>query len=468
MLTIKTLKGGGGASHYYAPEGRNPQQRPDEYYGEVRDQVAPTWWTPRGTLGVENGARVRADELREAMAGRDPARSGRQLVQVQRRAGRTERDGGFDLHFAPPKGVSVLFAAADAETRRGMLEDMRQAAAGTLAEMHRRGAVVVRQGKGGAVAAPARDIAVALVPHQTARDGAPQLHVHCVVVNIGRREDGKTGCLNVRGAFRAKGEAGALFRAGVAASLERRGVAVERVGGKARQRAINFRVAGVPRELENAFSGRKAAMVAYIVSKHGAVSENGRVRSRQMQEAAQNTRGNKARVPVGEALEACWRGSLTQHGLAPARVWEQARAVARVVERPSLSAAEVVALEVRDTRAVVDTAVLRQRVAEEAQFRGIGVAGAAREMARLEHDGWRQVAREAERQQARGGLERAGEGIGRAGLTAVQQAAEFVAGRDGLLSVVSGRAGDIGGGGGDGDAAKPRRRRRGQDQGQER
>ena len=37
MLTIRTLKGGGGASHYYAPEGRNPQQRPDDYYGEVRD-----------------------------------------------------------------------------------------------------------------------------------------------------------------------------------------------------------------------------------------------------------------------------------------------------------------------------------------------------------------------------------------------------------------------------------------------
>ena len=44
--------------------------------------------------------------------------------------------------------------------------------------------------------------------------------------------------------------------------------------GRARQRAANFRVAGVSRELENAISGRKASMVAYIVSKHGAVSEN--------------------------------------------------------------------------------------------------------------------------------------------------------------------------------------------------
>lgn len=205
------------------------------------------------------------------------------------------------------------------------------------------------------------------------------------------------------------------------------------------------------------------------MSKHGAVSENGRVRARQMQEAAQNTRGNKARVPTGEALEARWRGALTQHGLAPERVWEQARAVARVVERPSLSAAEAVALEVRDTKAVVDTAVLSRRVAEEAQFRGIGVAGAAREMARLERDGWERVAREAERRQVRDGLERAGEGIGRAGLAVLRQASELVAGREGLMAVFGGgRTGDAGSGGDDGDAAKPRRRRRGQDHGQER
>ena len=467
MLTIRTLKGGGGASHYYAPEGRNPQQRPDEYYGEVRDQVGPTWWTPGGTLGVADGSAVRGDELREAMAGRDPAGSGAQLVQIQRRAGRSERDGGFDLHLAPPKGVSVLFAAADAVTRRGMLEDLRQAAADTMAELHRRGAFVIRQGRGGITAAPAQDVVAALVPHQTARDGMPQLHVHCVLVNLGRRGDGRTGALNIRGAFRAKGEAGALFRAGVAAALERRGVAVERVEGKARQRAANFRVAGVTRELEDAFSGRKAAMVEYIVRKHGAVSENGRVRARQMQEAAQNTRGNKARVPTGEALEARWRGALTAQGLTPAQVWEQARAVARVVERPTLSAAEAVALEVRDTMAVVDGAVLRRRVAEEAQFRGIGVAGAAAEMARLERDGWQQVAREADRQQLRDGIKRVGEGLVRGGREVVEGVAGIVAGRDGLLATFSGLQDKDGGGGGS-DTSAPRKRRRGHDQGHER
>jgi hypothetical protein len=133
-----------------------------------------------------------------------------------------------------------------------------------------------------------------------------------------------------------------------------------------------------------------------------------------------------------------------------------------VVERPALSAAEAVALKVRDTKEVVDAAVLRRLVAEEAQFRGIGGAGATAEMARLERDGWQQVAREAERQQARDGLGRAAEGIGRAALTAAEL------GRDGLLAVLGGTKdkGDDGGGGS--NTSEPRRRRRGQEQGQER
>ena len=134
-----------------------------------------------------------------------------------------------------------------------------------------------------------------------------------------------------------------------------------------------------------------------------------------------------------------------------------------MVERPTLSAAEAVALEVRDTRAVVDAAVLRRRVAEEAQFRSVGIAGAAAEMARLERDGWQQVAREADRQQLRDGIERVGEGLVRGGVAA----AGLVAGRDGLLATFGGLQDKDRGGGGS-DTSAPRKRRRRQDQGHKR
>ena len=112
---------------------------------------------------------------------------------------------------------------------------------------------------------------------------------------------------------------------------------------------------------------------------------------------------------------------------------------------------------------VVDVAVLHRRVAEETQFRGIGIDGAAAEIARLERDGWQQVAREADRQQLRVGIERVGDGLVRSG----GAAAGLVAGRDGLLATFGGLQDKDGGGGGS-DTSAPRKRRRGQDQGHER
>ena len=46
-----------------------------------------------------------------------------------------------------------------------MLEDVRQVTAETMAELHRRGAFVIWQGRGGANIALAQDVVVALVPH---------------------------------------------------------------------------------------------------------------------------------------------------------------------------------------------------------------------------------------------------------------------------------------------------------------
>jgi hypothetical protein len=109
---------------------------------------------------------------------------------------------------------------------------------------------------------------------------------------------------------------------------------------------------------------------------------------------------------------------------------------------------------VQDGKDTPDEATLRRQVAVEAQYAGIGVAGALREMDRLSRNGVQQVAREAERT-----LEHARDG---GGDREQGQMAEKVA------ALVAGLARELGrgeGGGGDGDAAPAspqRRRRRGQ------
>ena len=452
VLRIKTIRGGGAeAARYYSPEN---DRRPDEYYGrEV--EVRAVWWSPGETFGLQSGADVRPDEVRNAMEGCDPSGSGKALTQAQKGT----RRAAYDLNMSLPKSVSVLFAAADRDTRAGLLAETRAAAVEVLAEMQRQGVFTVRSGKGGATQEGARDVLALVDVHQSARDGAPFLHVHAVVMNFGRRGDGTTGSLNDREMHRAAGEAGALFRAGVAAALERRGFGVERVPGEEGRRAASFRVAGIGPGLENAFSGRKERMVEYVVAKYGAVSNNAKVRASQMQEAAQNTRGSKARVPTGTALEAHWRATIAGQGTTPERVLERAREAARGVERPTLSAAETVALQVqRSGGEAPDAATLRRRVAVEAQFTGEGAAGALREMDRLVRNGVQQVAREAERtlEHTRGG-----------GQDRSAEAAGAVA------RVVAGLARDLGGIGGAGGGvtgdpapATPKRRRR--ERGQER
>ena len=450
MLRIKTIRGSGAeAARYYSRENQN---RPDEYYGREVD-VRPVWWAPRETFGVKDGAEATPDEIRRAMSGHDPAGSGAALTQAQNREG-SQRRAAFDLNFSLPKSVSVVYAAADRDTRAAMLAQVRSAATDVLAEMHRRGDFTVRSGRGGAVHAGGADVLALVDVHQSARDGAPFLHVHAVVQNFGRRDDGTTGTLDGKRMHRAAGEAGALFRAGVAAALERHGLAVQRVAGVEGQRADSFRVAGVAPELEKAFTGRKERMVEYITAKHGAVSGNAKVRSRQMQEAAQNTRGSKAAVPVGAALEAHWRATMAREGVAPEQVWQQAREAARTVERPALSPAEAVARQVvRSGRDTPAEAGLRRRVAVEAQYSGVGVAGALREMDRLARNGVQQVAREAERTlehtRGGGGQDRAAEAAG--------AVARVVAG---LARELGGIGGAGGGVTGDPAPATPKRRRR--------
>jgi TrwC relaxase len=266
-----------------------------------------------------------------------------------------------------------------------------------LEALHGQGQFAVRSGKGGRVHQGAEDVLALIDVHQSNRDGVPFLHVHAVVMNFGRRPDGKTVSLNDREMFLAAGEAGCLFRAGVARALEQRGLAVERVEGKGRERAASFRVAGVAPELEKAFGTRKARMVEYVERKDGAVSDNPVVRARQMQEAAQNTRGSKAKVPVGEALEERWREQMKARGYTPGRVWQEARDAALTHERPALSSAEAVAVEAEAAGEKLPERVARFRVAEAEQYRGGGVAGALREAQRLLRDGVVRVAHEVRR-----------------------------------------------------------------------
>src|SRR5262249_1418984 len=97
----------------------------------------------------------------------------------------------------------------------------------------------------------------ALFEHGTSRAQDPQLHIHALALNFGIRDDGTTASLESRIMHQHKMAAGAVFRAELAREL------VRRVGGEgAAGKKGTFEIKGVPKELTEEFSKRRAEIEA--------------------------------------------------------------------------------------------------------------------------------------------------------------------------------------------------------------
>ena len=207
----------------------------------------------RERLGLEAGEAVRAEQLVALMEGRHPV-SGDWI----RRAGADgRRAGGIDLTFSAPKSVSAVWALGSEQQRAGV--ELAHGRAVSRALEHLRGEVaVVREGAGGRVLSPARDVLAAEFRHTTARGVAggeapdPQLHSHVVVTGV-VRQDGQFAAVASRPLFRAARELGAFYRGALAEELQGQGYEV--VAGTGRGGRY-FEVAGISEGVREALSGR--------------------------------------------------------------------------------------------------------------------------------------------------------------------------------------------------------------------
>ena len=113
-----------------------------------------------------------------------------------------------------------------------------------------------RRGKNGLIKEPAQ-LVIATFEHGTSRTQDPQLHTHCLILNIAVRADGTTGSLESQHYYRSKMVAGALYRAELAYQLQQLGFDIER-------QKNSFEIAGVPAALMEEFSKRRAEIEARL------------------------------------------------------------------------------------------------------------------------------------------------------------------------------------------------------------
>ena len=165
--------------------------------------------------------------------------------------------------------------------------------------------------------------------HDTSRNLDPQLHTHSVVANMVQGGDGKWRTMVDDGLFNGKMAIGAIYRAELAQGLKGLGYGIDKTHTDGR-----FEIEGVPREVIDAFSTRRAEIEAAMSERSlGESKDNPHLAAR----AALLTRAAKRDIDRG-ALERGWKRQAKALGFSAAKVRANARKAERGLIGPDLFA----------------------------------------------------------------------------------------------------------------------------------
>ena len=243
-------------------------------------------WAGEGAADLGLTGEVDPETFRNILQGEVPDGRGRRL-------GRRGKDGRFvhrpgrDLTLSAPKSVSLaalvggddrILDAHDRAVKR-TLQWVEKEVAETRLSDPATGAMT-RAGKQKIVAAAFR--------HDTSRNLDPQLHTHAVIANMVQSGDGTWRTMANEKLYRSKMLIGALYRSELASRLKDLGYKIEKSHADGR-----FEIGGVSREVVEAFSTRRAAIVAAMNERNlGDSKDNPRLAER----AALMTRAHKRDV----------------------------------------------------------------------------------------------------------------------------------------------------------------------------
>ena len=238
MHTTTPLTNAGDAANYF---------KKDDYY--MRDQSGGRAWMGKGAqaLGLKE---VDLPTFQAILEGKDL--QGNVLVEA---ASNGKHRVGWDLHFAPSKSVSLVWAFGTEEQRAHMMDSHHGAVESVMKYVEEnliqaRGRIsntTRRMGTGNMIAAR--------FDHFTSREMDPQLHSHVVVANMTQRKDKKWRAISNEKFF-ARELLTALYENELAAGLKERGytVTMEKYDtGNSRY----ARIVGIDERIEEHFSKRQ-------------------------------------------------------------------------------------------------------------------------------------------------------------------------------------------------------------------
>ena len=341
----------------------------DGYYAkDDPEHLGASAWAGRGAaeLGLEGP--VNPDTFKAVLEGRVPDGSGRRLGRVNREGSVAHRPGR-DLTFSAPKSVSLIgLVGGDGR----VVEAHDRAVASTLAWVESDVAETrLRDPQTGRmVRAGGQKTVAATFRHDTSRNLDPQLHTHAVLANMLKGRDGKWRTMANEALYRRQKLIGMVYRSELAERLDRLSYGIEKSHADGR-----FEIAGVSREVVEAFSTRRAEIEAAVAERGGGdTAANPRLAER----AALMTRARKRDVDKA-ALRGSWQRQAQEMGFdAPALVREAAERTAPPGREIKLeSASEETSPNLPPEIAIRQPGVLRNAPEGADAPTGQGEAGAA-------------------------------------------------------------------------------------------
>ena len=236
MLSVAPVRSATGAANYFAK---------DNYY-TVEGSAEVSIWDGEGAQALGLTGEVTKDAFERILNGILPDGTG--VAQVE------NRQSGTDLTFSMPKSASIMaYIAGD---RRILAANM-SAVQSTMKWVEKNLAEGRRDIDGKKAPIKTGNLVYALFEHDTSRALDPQGHVHAVIANLTRMPDGKWQALHNRAIWKANSVIGTIYHAALRNELEKLGYVMDMKGKHG-----TFEIAGVPRDVIDAFSQRRQDILA--------------------------------------------------------------------------------------------------------------------------------------------------------------------------------------------------------------
>ncbi|MDO8451104.1 MAG: MobF family relaxase [Rhodoferax sp.] len=296
MLTLAKVTNSDAAANYY--------ETADDYYAE--GGRAPSAWWGDGAKALGLAGPVDAADFKTLLDGNLP--DGQQM----HRGGEGERTAGLDLTFSAPKSVSMqALVAGDLR----LLDAHEKAVDRTLTYIESTLAAYRNTVASETQSIASGNIITARFQHDLSRETDPQLHSHCVVLNMTQRDDEQWRALDAKPFYEQQKLLGTYYRAELAREVQLLGFAIRMTHHDGR-----FELAHINDAQVAAFSSRSQAITQALAARG---KDRSHASAHEKELANLNTRQRKSKNIDRVALRFAWRDKALALGIdwTPLPVW---------------------------------------------------------------------------------------------------------------------------------------------------